>query len=86
MQIKILGPGCKNCKNLEKATRQALDDLGLEATVTKVVDYGEIAAYGIMSTPGLVVDEKVLVSGRVPSASEIGGLLSAAAAHGERLS
>ena len=76
MLIKILGPGCKNCANLERATRQAVADLGLEATIEKVTDYTEIAGYGIMRTPGLVVDEQVLVSGRVPKAAEIAQLLS----------
>jgi small redox-active disulfide protein 2 len=78
MLIKILGPGCKNCANLERATRQAVTDLGLEATIEKVTDYGQIASYGVMKTPGLVVDEEVLVSGRVPSAAEIAGLLTRA--------
>ncbi len=77
MQIKILGPGCRNCVNLEKATRAALEDLGLTADVTKVTDYADISAYGIMSTPGLVVDDKVLVSGRVPKTAEIKELLAA---------
>lgn len=76
MIVKILGPGCNNCKNLEKATRQALADLGLDATVEKVTDYPTIVGYGIMSTPGLVVDEKVLVSGRVPKPAEIRELLN----------
>lgn len=76
MLIKILGSGCANCVNLEKNTRAALAALGLEAEVTKVTDYGDIAAYGIMRTPGLVVDEQVLVSGRVPKSSEIEELLS----------
>lgn len=77
MIIKILGPGCNNCKNLEKATRQALAELGVDATVEKVEDYADIAGYGIMSTPGLVVDEKVLVSGRVPKPAELKALLTA---------
>ncbi len=76
MIVKILGPGCNNCKTLEKATRQALADLGLDATVEKVTDYPTIVGYGIMSTPGLVVDEKVLVSGRVPKPAEIRELLN----------
>jgi small redox-active disulfide protein 2 len=79
MNIKILGPGCRNCQNLERATREALDALGLDATVEKVEDYPTIAGYGIMSTPGLVVDERVLVSGRVPRPAEIRELLNAAA-------
>jgi len=74
--IKVLGPGCANCKNLEKATRQALSDLGLEATVEKVEDYPTIAGYGVMSTPALVVDEKLLVSGRVPTVGQIRELLA----------
>lgn len=78
MIIKILGPGCSNCKNLERVTREALDQLHLDATVEKVEDYAAIAGYGVMSTPGLVVDEKVLFSGRVPKASEIKQLLTAA--------
>ncbi len=78
MIVKILGPGCRNCRDLEKATREALDSLGLEATVEKVEDYPTIAGYGVMSTPGLVVDDKVLVSGRVPRPAEIRDLLSAA--------
>ena len=75
MKIKVLGPGCANCQNLEKATRQALTDLGLEASVEKVTDYAEIAGYGVMSTPGLVVDEKVVSTGKVLTAEEIGRLI-----------
>ena len=74
--IKILGPGCANCVNLEKQARQAVEQLGLDATIEKVTDYTEIAGYGIMRTPGLVVDERVLVPGRVPKAAEIAQLLS----------
>ena len=77
MHIKILGSGCANCVNLEKVTRQAVSELGLEATFEKVTDYGDIAAYGIMRTPGLVVDEQVLLSGRVPTARQVKDLLSA---------
>ena len=58
MKIKVLGPGCKNCVNLEKNTRAALAELGLDADVEKVTDYGDIAAYGVMKTPGLVIDEE----------------------------
>ena len=77
MHIKILGSGCANCVNLEKAARQAVADLGLDATFEKVTDYGQIAEYGIMRTPGLVVDEQVLLSGRVPTARQVKELLSA---------
>ena len=78
MLIKILGPGCKNCANLEKATRQAVADLGVQATIEKVTDYAQIASYGVLRTPGLVVDEQLLVSGRVPDATEIATLLAPA--------
>lgn len=81
LDIKILGPGCANCQNLERVTREALADLGLEATVEKVTDYAEIASYGVMSTPGLVVDGEVLVSGRVPTARAVADLLATGADH-----
>lgn len=77
MIIKILGSGCANCNRLEANTRQAVADLGLAATVEHVKDYPSIMAYGIMRTPGLVVNEKVIVSGRVPSPEEIKTLLPA---------
>jgi len=76
--VKVLGPGCANCQNLEKATRAALAELGLEATVEKVTDYGAIVGYGVMSTPGLVVDEKVVLSGRVPTVAQVRDILAAA--------
>lgn len=77
MHIKVLGPGCANCVNLEKNTRAALASLGMEASVEKVTDYADIAAYGIMRTPGLVVDEQVLLAGRVPTARQVKDLLAA---------
>lgn len=77
MHIKILGSGCANCANLEKATREAVAELGLDATFEKVSDPGDIASYGIMRTPGLVVDEQVLLAGRVPTARQVMGLLTA---------
>ena len=77
MEIKVLGPGCANCTTLEQRTREALELVGMEASVEKVTDFGEIASYGIMSTPGLVIDERVVVSGRVPKVDEIRALLAA---------
>jgi len=74
--IKVLGSGCANCVNLEKATRQAVADLGVEATIEKVTDYPTILGYGVMSTPGLVVDEQVVLAGRVPNAAQIRELLA----------
>jgi len=76
MEIKILGTGCSNCRNLEKATREAVAELNIEATVAKVEDITQIMGYGIMRTPALVVDEKVLLYGRVPSVKEIKELLT----------
>ena len=76
MNIKILGPGCANCANLEKVTRQAVADLGLDASFEKITDYADIASYGIMRTPGLVVDDTVVLSGRVPTARQLKELLA----------
>ncbi len=78
MEIKILGPGCRNCATLEERTREAIADLSLDATITKVTDYGEIAGYGVMSTPALVIDEKVITTGRVPTSGALRELLTAA--------
>jgi small redox-active disulfide protein 2 len=71
MEIKILGAGCAKCKSLEKLTREVVRKNGIEATITKVEDITEIMKYHIMTTPALVVDEKVEIRGRVPSESEI---------------
>ncbi|WP_341359571.1 thioredoxin family protein [Georgenia sp. M64] len=76
MQIKILGPGCKNCVTLERVTRDAVTELGIDAQITKVTDYADIAAYGILATPGLVVDEQVVLSGRVPTKGHVKELLT----------
>jgi small redox-active disulfide protein 2 len=70
-RIEVLGPGCNNCARLEKNTREAIAMAGIDAEITKVTDYAEIMAYGIMSTPGLVIDGKVVSYGRVPSAADI---------------
>jgi small redox-active disulfide protein 2 len=76
MEIKILGPGCAKCNTLDKLTHEVVDKNGINATITKVEDIMEIMKYGVMSTPALVVDEKVVVKGRVPSAEEIKQLLT----------
>ena len=71
MEIKILGTGCAKCKTLEKLTREVVAQNGIDASITKVEDITEIMKYGIMATPALVVNEKVEIKGRVPSADEI---------------
>ncbi len=78
MIIKVLGPGCNNCKNLERVTRQAINDLGIDATIEKVTDYPTIAGYGVMTTPALVVDDKLVLSGRVPTAAHMRDILTPA--------
>ncbi len=83
MEIKILGTGCPNCKRLEKNARAAVAELGIEARVSKVTDMGDILAYDILSTPGLVVDETVVVSGRVPNVAEVTSLIAAELAKAE---
>jgi small redox-active disulfide protein 2 len=75
MMIKVLGLGCMNCKTLEHRTREAIEALHLDASVQKVDNYQEIAAYGIMRTPGLVIDEKVVLSGSVPKVEDLKKLL-----------
>jgi small redox-active disulfide protein 2 len=71
MKIKILGSGCKNCVALAENTKSALSELGMDAEIIKVTDYSEIAAFGVMSTPALVVDEKVVSFGKVLKPKEI---------------
>lgn len=67
MDIKVLGPGCKNCVTLDKIAHEVVAEMGLTATFEKIEDYAAIASYGVMSTPALVVDGKVVLSGRVPT-------------------
>lgn len=75
MNIKVLGTGCRNCKTLEASAKAAVAELGLTVEVEKVEDIQKIMEYGIMRTPGLVIDEKVVVAGRVPNVNEIKELL-----------
>ncbi|MGA8048017.1 MAG: thioredoxin family protein [Dermatophilaceae bacterium] len=77
MRIKVLGPGCRNCQKLEQNTQAALDQLGLQEQIEKVTDYGEIAGYGVMKTPALVIDDDVVLSGRVATPDEITALINA---------
>ncbi len=76
MNIKILGSGCQKCKTLEKLTQEVVTQNGIDATITKVEDIVEIMKYGIMTTPALVVDEKVEIKGRIPSSDEIKRVLT----------
>jgi small redox-active disulfide protein 2 len=71
MEIKILGTGCAKCKSLEKMTREVVEKSGIQATITKVEDINEIMKYRVMVTPALVINEKVEIKGRVPSAAEL---------------
>lgn len=75
MNIQVLGPGCHNCKSTEAAAREAVAALGINAEFVKVTDYAEIAKMGVMKTPGLAIDGKVVISGRVPTAAEAAELL-----------
>ena len=69
LTIKILGPGCANCRRVEEIARKAASDLGVEAEFVKVTDYNDILAYDVLSTPGLVINEKLVYSGKVPAPS-----------------
>ena len=80
MEIKVLGPGCANCKRLYQEAEKAVAQVGQEATITKVEAMEEIMAYGILRTPGLVIDGKVVASGRIPPASEIATMIATALA------
>jgi small redox-active disulfide protein 2 len=75
MIIKILGSGCKKCVTLGENAKIAAEAAGKQAEIVKITDFADIAAYGVMSTPALVVDDKVLSAGKVLSAAEIGKML-----------
>ena len=76
MEIKVLGTGCSRCKTLEKLTKDAVQNLGIDATVTKVEDIVDIMKYGVMRTPALVINGKVVLSGRIPTNNEIKDLIT----------
>ena len=71
LTIKVLGPGCANCVKVEAVARKAITTLGIEAHLEKVTDYAKIMEYPILATPGLVVNEQLVVAGRIPAESEV---------------
>ncbi len=71
LTIKVLGSGCANCKRVEQIANKVVAEMAIEAEVIKVTDYADIMAYNILSTPGLVVNEKVVCSGRIPTPAEV---------------
>ena len=77
MKLEILGSGCANCQKLEAVTKEAVADLAIaDVDVVKVTDMKDIMGYGVMSTPGLVIDGKVVSSGRVPSKAEVASMIT----------
>ncbi len=78
MEIKILGKGCPKCKRLEELAREAAEEVGVEATFTKVKELDDFIAYGVAVTPALVIDEDLKCSGRIPQKSEILAWIQAA--------
>jgi len=82
MIIKVLGSGCANCHKLEALAVQAVEELGLDAQIVKVTDYPAIMGYGVMSTPALVIDEKLVLAGRVPSYEEVVTMLRRSSTEG----
>jgi small redox-active disulfide protein 2 len=71
LTIKVLGPGCQNCKNVEEIARKAVMSFGLQAEFVKITDWAEIKKYPILATPGLVINEKLVCAGRIPTEAEV---------------
>ena len=71
LTIKVLGSGCANCKRLEQIAHKVISEMGIEAEVVKVTEYPDIMAYNVLSTPGLVINEKVVSSGRIPTPADV---------------
>ena len=78
LTIKVLGSGCANCKRLEQIAHKVVEDMSLQAEIVKVTDYKDIMAYNVMSTPGLVINEKLVSYGRIPSVAEVTTFLTTA--------
>jgi small redox-active disulfide protein 2 len=71
LSIKVLGPGCANCKKLEEIARQAAASIGVDCEITKVTDVNQIIGYEVLKTPGLVINEKLVSSGRIPAPAQV---------------
>jgi len=84
MKIKVLGPGCAKCYQLEETTREVVKELGIDAEIDYVKDIKKIMEYPILTTPGLVIDEKLVCSGRVPSKSEVSTYITTALANEDK--
>lgn len=80
INIKVLGPGCNNCHMVEENAREAVAQLGLEAEIEHVTDRAEYPKYGLLFTPGLVIEDKLVSGGRIPSVADISAWLASAAA------
>ena len=80
LTIKILGSGCPNCKKVESIARKTVETMGIQAEFIKITDYNQILTYDILSTPGLVINEKIVCSGRIPSPAEVTTWVADAAA------
>lgn len=78
LSIKVLGPGCANCRKLEEIAREAVASLGVEAEISKVTDMQQIIAYDVLKTPGLVINEKLVSSGRIPTPRSVAEWIRAA--------
>ena len=78
LNIKVLGPGCANCRKLEEIAREAVASLGVEAEISKVTDMQQIIAYDVLKTPGLVINEKLVSSGRIPTPQTVAEWIRAA--------
>jgi small redox-active disulfide protein 2 len=80
MKIKVLGPGCARCQQLERTTKEVVKELGIDAEVEEVKDIKKIMEYPILTAPGLVIDEKLVCSGRVPTKAEVTTFITTALA------